>query len=82
MIRHLIAHRLDRAIQPLGFALSKVAPVVGAGVTYERRPWRIDAWREDGALTLQIGGFEAVLDLVRKCQPKKPYQWPPGWWEQ
>lgn len=43
---------------------AKLLPVAGAGVTYTPgRAWRVDAWKEGGSRVLQVGGYEACIDL-------------------
>jgi hypothetical protein len=43
---------------------SKVLPIAGAGVTYTKGlSFRIDAWKEGNSRVLQLGGFEACVDL-------------------
>ena len=55
---------LDRAAQGIARALSKVTPVTGAGVFYQRGGSSFfDAWRDAGSVTLRLGRVEAVVDL-------------------
>lgn len=55
---------LDAAAQAIGWALSKVSPVTGAGAFWISGGQSfVDCWREPGAWTLRLGRLELVADL-------------------
>jgi hypothetical protein len=59
-LNSLIASLLDS----VAIHAHKVLPIAGAGVTYTKgKTFRIDAWKDPGSYTLQLGGYEACIDL-------------------
>ena len=59
-----LAHLLDLIARRVQHLVPKWCPVKGAFVGYHpARAWRVDAWREPRAWTLEVGRWELVVDL-------------------
>lgn len=59
-LNSLIAYLLDAVV----LRAAKLLPIAGAGVTYTPgSTWRVDARKEGNSRVLQVGGYEACIDL-------------------
>lgn len=63
------SYRLASILDALAVLAAKCLPIDGAGVAYTPgTSWRVDLWKEQGQRgggnwVLQVGGWEAVVDL-------------------
>ena len=61
-----LAHCLAGVLDSVALLAAKVGLIDGAHVQFvPGRSWRVDAWKEGRSWLVELGGFEACIDLKR-----------------